>query len=350
MGTRWQIKNKIIIPHVLFWLAYMLYATISYGWEDTDSLTFRPIAALFDATLPINIVIVYVNLYVIMPMYYYRGRYLQYAVSLVLLLAAAAVLARLLTHLFIIPWEKQHDPVRYAMENKHFWIPVRIVRLALESCPIIAVTMLVQLMLRAYQREKDQRELEKEKFMAEMSLLKNQINPHFFFNTLNTLYGLILKKSDQSAQFTLRLADLMRYMLYDVGEDRVLLKDEINHIENYLKVEQLRFAERLELSFQCFGDIGGKMIAPLILLPFVENAFKHGIAEDAGWITININVSHDHMVLNVENSYPATMPSEKGGLGVANVKRRLELIYPGKHELELIGQDGVYEAILKLDL
>ncbi|WCT13097.1 sensor histidine kinase [Mucilaginibacter jinjuensis] len=350
MKIKWQAKYKAVVPHLLFWLAYIFYQAIIYGWENTDALTFQPGQALFTATLPVNILLTYLNLYVLMPLFYYRQEYVRYAISLVLILLIGGILARFLTHTFIVPWEKLHNPVRYGLENKNFWIPVRILRLSLETCPLIAVTMVIQLMRNAYEREKNLRDLQKEKFAAEMALLKTQINPHFFFNTLNTLYGLILKKSEKAAKFALRLSDLMHYLLYEASAEKVLLTDEISHLENYINVEQMRFADRLELSFQFSGEITGKLIAPLILLPFVENAFKHGISNNSGWITININVVQNRLFLNVENSCPINSQISRGGLGLNNVKRRLELTYPGKYDLQVSPQTEVFEVTLKLYL
>jgi len=350
MEIKWQAKYKAIVPHLLFWLAYIFYQAIIYGWENTDALTFQPAQALLTATLPVNMMLTYLNLYMLMPLFYYKQEYVRYAITLVLMLLIGGILTRFLTHAFILPWEKLNNPVRYSLENKNFWIPVRILRLSLETCPLIAVTMLIQLMHNAYDREKNLRNLQKEKFAAEMALLKAQINPHFFFNTLNTLYGLILKKSEKAAKFALRLSDLMHYLLYEARAEKVLLADEISHLENYISIEQMRFADRLELSFQYSGDITGKLIAPLILLPFVENAFKHGISNGNGWITININAVQNRLFLNVENSYPLSLQTNRGGLGLNNVKRRLELTYPGKYDLQILPQHEVFEVALKLYL
>jgi two-component system LytT family sensor kinase len=249
-----------------------------------------------------------------------------------------------------MPWDKIHEPLAYRAENKSFWIPVKIVRNAVEDFSVIILTMVIKLMRNSYLDEKRLREIEQEKFSAEMGLLKAQINPHFFFNTLNSLYALTLKGSEQASKVVLRLSDLMHYMLYDANANKVLLRDEIIHLENYIGIEQMRFADRLDLSFQYSGDLDGKMIAPLLLLPFIENAFKHGIADDSGWITISLKVAGSKLFLKVENSYPAHTKLKTGGLGLSNVKRRLELIYPGKYELNINKNNDFFEVDLKLDL
>lgn len=350
MYTKGQIRYQTVIQHLLFWAGFMLYQAVSYNWEDTDQLTIKLVPALVSTAIPITILLTYINLYILMPVFYYRQKYIDYAVSLLVTLLAGGLLMRFTTHTLILPWEQIHNPARYKQENKNFWIPIRILRISLIPFPVIAITMLIELMRNAYRQQKNLRELEKEKFSAEMGLLKAQINPHFFFNTLNSLYGLTLKGSDKAPKIVLRLSDLMHYMLYETRADRVLLEKEISHLENYIGIEQMRFADRLDLSFLYSGDIAGKMIAPLLLLPFVENAFKHGIADDAGWITITLKVISNSLYLKVENSYPANVKKTAHGLGLVNVKRRLELTYPGNYELQLSKNNDFFEAGLNLNL
>lgn len=346
-----QINYRAGSRHLLFWLAFISFQAVSYGWEYTDQFSFQLPPQIMLVSIPVTILLTYANLYLLMPGYYYHKKYAAYAAGILVLLLSGGLLTRFCTHTFILPWEAVHDPDRYKREIKQFWIPVRILRLSLEAIPVMAITMLFKLMSNAYLQEKSLRELEKEKFAAEMGLLKAQVNPHFFFNTLNSLYAVTLKgSSEKASKIVLRLSGLMHYMLYEAGVDKVPLRDEISHLENYISIEQMRFADRLDLSFQHSGDIAGKMIAPLLLLPFVENAFKHGIEEGKGWITITLKVTGERLFLKVENSYPQNAKQSGHGLGLKNVKRRLDLSYPGGYELQLDKSNGVFEADLKLDL
>lgn len=348
-----QIKRKInypiILQHLLFWLVLFTYQIITTGWDNNDELSFVLVPQLL-IVIPVTLLITYINLYILMPAYYYKHDYKSYTVSFIVLFFLGGLTLRYLSHEFILPWEKIHNPSRYALEVKHFWLPMRILRNSFSFLPALIITMLIELMRNAYRQEKNMREMEKEKFSAEMGLLKAQINPHFFFNTLNSLYALTLKGSDQSSKVVLRLSNLMHYMLYEASAAKVLLKDEIGHLENYISIEQMRFADRLDLSFQYSGDITGKMIAPLLLLPFVENAFKHGISDDSGWITINLKVIGERLFLKVENSYPENARPKGHGLGLKNVKRRLDLTYPNEYELQLTQNEQIFEADLKLNL
>src|ERR1700748_224058 len=293
------IKYRTILQHLLFWLAFLLYQVLSSGWNDTDRLSFSLSPQLLLLILPVTILLTYVNLYVWMPAFFYHQKYIAYAASVLATLLTGGLFIRYCAYRWVVTWEQLHDPVRYRQGNKNFWIPARILRVSLQAYPVMALTTLIRLMHNAYDQQKQLRELEKEKFSAEMGLLKAQINPHFFFNTLNSLYALTLKGSDQASKVVLRLSALMHYMLYDAGTDKVLLTDEISHLENYIGIEQLRFSGRMDLSFQHSGDITGKMIAPLLLLPLIENAFKHGLTEATGWITIDLKVTGNHLFLKV---------------------------------------------------
>ena len=350
MEYKRPINYTRLLPHLLFWLAYFMYQAMTYGWENTDVLSFKLAPQIIYLGVPVTILLTYINLYVLIPLYYSCQKYVRYSISLVLMLLVGGLLQRYITYQFIIPWEHVHDPVRYAQEKKNFWIPVRILRISLEAFPVIAIAMLITLMQRAYQQEKNMRAIEKEKYSAEMGLLKAQINPHFFFNTLNSLYALTLQASDRAPKVVLRLSELMSYMLYDASAERVHLVDEISHLENYIGIEQMRFADRLEISFQHSGDIAGKMIAPLLLLPFVENAFKHGITGEAAWITIDLKVMGKQLFFKVENSFTANPEKSGHGLGLANLQRRLDLTYPGNYELKLNENERLFEADLKLNL
>jgi two-component system, LytTR family, sensor kinase len=349
MSINTQINYKRILRHLLFWLAYIFYQILQQLWENTDKFTFH-ISPQLITNIPIDVLFVYINLYVLMPHFYDKRRYVQYGLTLVILLLADGMLARYITWALWLNWDKAHYPAQYLAENKSFFIPVRILRNAVQTYPIIAVTMLIKLMANSFKQEKQLREIEKEKFSAELGLLKAQINPHFFFNTLNSLYALTLKQSAQASKVVIRLSDLMHYMLYEASATQVLLKDEIKYLENYISVEQMRFAERMELSFQYSGDISGKMIAPLLLLPFVENAFKHGIEDNSGWITINLKVTGMRLFLKVANSYTPVSKQKGKGVGLSNLKRRLELMYPDNYELAINQTAGVFEAELQIDL
>jgi two-component system, LytTR family, sensor kinase len=341
------LKNnyKIVAFHVVFWLAFLCYTAADDGRHHHDKLSFSLQLSGITALL-IAMLVVYANLLLLMPRFYANQKYWRYFFCVVLLLLAGGLISRFLSWQIWLPRERLKGPDND--EPTNFWILARIVSDTAENFPIVAISVLIKFIFDANTREKRWREIEKEKFTAEMGLLKAQINPHFFFNTLNSLYALSLAQSDKSAAVVLRLSDLMRYMLYEATAHTVLLMDEITYLENYIGIEQMRYVERLDLSFQYSGDIAGKWISPLLLLPFVENAFKHGIEDSSGWITIDLKVVGDRLYMKVENSFTVPSKPKKAGLGLVNAKKRLGLAYPGRHELTIRQNDDIYSVALTL--
>jgi len=190
---------------------------------------------------------------------------------------------------------------------------------------------------------------------AELKLLKAQIHPHFLFNTLNNLYGLALEKSDMAPDLVLRLSGLLDYMLYQCNQSKVSLLDEINQLYNYIEIEQLRYGERLRLEINQSGDAGNLQIAPMLLLPFIENAFKHGVSKQIShpFILVNIIIQASQLVLNIENSFDKSFEKEQEyskGIGLNNVKKRLEMLYPEKYTLLISSEEMTFKVTLKIFL
>jgi len=192
-----------------------------------------------------------------------------------------------------------------------------------------------------------------EKLSAEVSYLKAQINPHFLFNTLNSLYALTIQKSDEAPNAVLKLSGIMRYVVTESSQDFVPLDKEINYIKDYIELQKLRLDNSVSLSFEVHGTTTGRAIAPLILIPFIENAFKYGINPDANsFIVIDIAIDDRSLHMNVQNSIVASEIDEefKTEEGLKNTLKRLDLIYSGKYELEVSEDGNIYDVNLKIDL
>ncbi len=204
------------------------------------------------------------------------------------------------------------------------------------TSPMIFLIGLI-VMKRWVSSERKAEQFESEKIRAELSYLRSQINPHFFFNTLNTLYGLALKKSDRTAEVVMKLSELMSYILYEADRELVPLSKEIEQIERYIDLEQIRYENRFETELEVKGDIDQVSIPPLILLPFVENSFKHGVNKSSkdGWIFILIDASTHELRFLIKNKVFSSVEKrdEKNGVGIANVERRLNLLYPHSHSI-----------------
>ncbi len=207
-----------------------------------------------------------------------------------------------------------------------------------------------------YYQQNATKEIEKTSIQTELKFLKSQINPHFLFNTLNNLYALTLKKSDNAPEIVIKLSEMLRYMLYECNEKRVPLRKEIKYIQNYIDLEKLRQGDRSNINLTINGEIRDQMISPLMFIPFLENSFKHGLNRGIteGYVNIVLDVEGDQLRFFMENSKPSASPSPAqpkiGGIGLINVRRRLKLIYPKAHELVIDDRPDAYSVKLELNL
>ena len=216
---------------------------------------------------------------------------------------------------------------------------------------IMSVALLIRISINWYKDQKTRSELLLQQQTQELALLKAQVNPHFFFNTLNNIYSLVYRKSDHAPAALLKLSEIMRYMLYDSKTDTVPLPKELEHLENYLELEKLRLRDPEFISFNIEGDPDGMMIPPMLLLSFVENAFKHGKKRvKTPGITIKIKIEDTKLNFMVANYTLAKQENgnESGGIGLKNITRRLELIYPGSHSLNILNESDQYVVNLEL--
>jgi len=200
-----------------------------------------------------------------------------------------------------------------------------------------------------YEQWKWLKNLKAEKSQAELALLRTQINPHFFFNTLNNLYALTVKNSKQAPEVILKLSDMMRYTIYEGEKENVAIKDEIEYLKNYIELHKIRYKKTVEFQFNNTVD-ETLTIAPLLFIILLENAFKHGVESLTEDAYIYIDISNDDNFINfvIENNFDPTEISKTAGIGLTNLKRRLSLIYPQNHELIIKQQENIYKATLKI--
>lgn len=197
------------------------------------------------------------------------------------------------------------------------------------------------------------KQAEQEKLNAELSYLKAQINPHFLFNTLDTIYALAIEKSEKTAVAVVKLSEMMRYILTESEKDYTLLENELSYIDNYVVLQQIRFGESVRLSYRLEDDVSGKKIAPLLLIPFIENAFKYGVnAEADSAIKISIKTIASTLNMEVENKKVLVQQNsnESSGIGIGNTKSRLRLLYPGRHLLNINEDTNLFSVKLELQL
>jgi sensor histidine kinase YesM len=199
--------------------------------------------------------------------------------------------------------------------------------------------------------EKQKKLLENERLNAELNFLKLQINPHFLFNTLNSIYSQAHFKSEQTEHSILKFSHIMRYVLYDSASDKIPLSRDLEYISNYIDLQKLRLSKNITIHYDVAGPVNGLSIAPLLLITFIENAFKHGISYTApSEIKIAIAVTGNELSLTVGNAITRSSRESAGGVGLINARRRLDVIYPGRHMLDVVENDHLYIVNLKIEL
>jgi len=222
------------------------------------------------------------------------------------------------------------------------------------DCALAAGTALTaRLYFRQQEMQRREEVLRREKSDAELQALKAQLHPHFLFNTINNLYALARMKSDRTAPVALKLAHLLRYVLYESTKPQVLLEQEIQLLRDYVELEKLRFDDdRLAVTMEVESDHPYQTITPLLLLPLVENAFKHGVSEqrDAAWVSIFIALKNNVLDVKIENSKVLQITSDSLGIGLKNVRRQLELLYAGQHEIRIENEENTYRVHLRLNV
>ena len=202
------------------------------------------------------------------------------------------------------------------------------------------------------QAEKKSKQIESERIAMELSFLRSQINPHFMFNTLNSIYSLALVKSDMTADAVIKLSDMMRYLIQDSDSDKVPLEKELEYLSHYVELQRIRLGGNINVTYHCAGNPSGYQIPPLILMPFVENAFKYGISShEPAPVIIDISVADRVLNLSVSNRIFTDRPvPDSSGLGIRNTRQRLEMIYPGHYSLDITENQKMYKINLMIHL
>ncbi len=289
-------------------------------------------------------VLVYVNLLILYPLFFKKKKYFLYILS--------AIVITLITGYGNTVIEQSQSPnIVFKTHLEHFLYFLSQLGMAARY---FVISFLLKITVDYYTQKETIKKIEVEKATAELNFLKAQVNPHFLFNTLNNLYALILEKSDKSGEAVLKLADIMKYLLSEGKENKVLLQKEVDLLYNYTGLERLRKPEA-EITFSASGDTHNNFITPLLLLPLVENAFKYGLnsVSKNGFVRISITAQKTMLHVTVENNVP---PVSNGdalqslGLGIENVKRRLQLLYPDKYDLIIRNPKDSFFVNLKLQL
>lgn len=283
------------------------------------------------------------NLRWLIPMFLLRHRYGPYFV-LVVLLIVTYLLAQSL-----------FDYILYGYVLGPGWnanLTTSLVYNFTHTSLYLFLTVFLKFSIDWYEQNKTLQEVQVEKLQAEVNYLRSQVNPHFLFNALNNLYALTLRKSDQAPEIVLKLSELMEYMLYESDEAFVPLEKEIRYLGNYLELERIRQGNQADIRLTVEGDVDACRIPPFLILPLVENAFKHGISRAVrnAYLHIDIRVVAGKIAVLIENNKLDFRAEDRsGGIGLVNVRRRLELLYPGRHRLVIANAADVFRVRVELE-
>lgn len=337
--------TKYNIHHFFLWLVYFLFwvYVLSPGVTQTDFYinSFVIVA--------IHAVVSYFNIYFLFPVFLQKRVYVNYCIAIVLAISLGALVeAAVFTFINTI-----------GSEFKSGLLSLRfLLSTAMAITYTTAITMSLKLVKHWYEKEQLAKELAKLNTETELKYLKSQINPHFLFNSLNSVYSLALQKSDLAPDLILKLSDILRYILYEGSEKKVSLTQELKYLQSYLELEKVRHGSRMHLDIIVKGDTDSKEIAPMLMIPFVENSFKHGLGKDKakGYVKVEVDSRENDLYFSIANSKPengsqvSQQVGYQGGIGLINVQKRLNLLYPQKHSLQVVSSSHEFKVDLNIKL
>lgn len=336
----WKFIERYKILHILFW-AYSISANLHervqfYGGTMSIHL---PLVILIKAFQAMS---VYVTLLYLMPVYLNQNKYMKFFSLLTVLVISCGLGTAMSVKIYN---EFAH---RIKATNYYFMSVSLIVDIVIMTFVFIAATVIYN----RYRNDQLNRKTEKERLETELSFLKAQINPHFLFNAINSIYVLIDIDKQQASETLLKFSGMLRYQLYECNDDKIEIDRELTFISDYVGIETLRKEENLQVDYSPPVKMKYLKLPPFLLMPFVENAFKHVSKNnsDKNFISIDAKFVDHSFQFHVSNSYHETANNNKGGIGLQNVKRRLELLFPNKHQLNIEKKDNIHTIMLTLNV
>lgn len=337
-------RNKIvrIALHLLFWLCAWFFFFFYYKrYSEVNNYTF--IASLINLIVAIATVYTF-NDYLI-PKILLKNKQKKF-IAFAFVAIVMFFYVQLLLTLFLVV------KLLYA-EQRLFPEMIDVMMLFFNMFFVVFVAIAIKFYKRWSEKDYREQKVQKEKVEAELQMLKTQINPHFLFNTLNSIYVLAMKKSEQTANIVMKLSDILDYILYRINAPQIAISNEIRIVENYIELEKIRFTNRVNLSFASNITSKDLQIPPMLIIPFVENAFKHGVAKSMkkSWIKIVIEETGEMLNIEVSNSKSQNpVKSKTGGIGLVNVKKRLDLLFNDYYKLAISEKDNRYEVFLSIPI
>lgn len=329
--------------HIIFWLGYFIFNVIRFGSLNDDY--WYSVKSNLLVEFPLNIIITYFTIYYLIPKYILKKKYIQFFFYFTSSLTLFYFLKTGLTYFLVTKniWPEE-EGIRKAFTFNH------IVEVTIGYIYVVTFVSAIKLTYDWINEKRRNEELKKIQLQTELNFLKNQIQPHFFFNTLNNLYALVIAKSDTAPDVVLKLSEIMQYVLYEAKEAKVNMLKSLNYTMNYLDLEKIRYGDKVKSSIDIKGNIDNIDVPPLLFLPFIENCFKHGTQNNDDIIVeIYFEIIGNFLYFTVENTFDnQNITPTNHGIGIQNVKRRLQLLYPGNFMLKNEIKENKYIVNLKI--
>lgn len=335
-------SHQFIVVQILFWIAFFLFQFFSV-YEDIDFQ--KNISNRFAYTICVC-ALVYLNTLYLIPKLFFKKKYLYYFLSIVSVTFIAGYFYLAIEQMIFEQSVHEDISIFESLFLEDFGSVYSLIEIAILVGAISSILI-------AFQQTKVREQLiqtEKEHISSQLELLKSQTNPHFLFNVLNSVHFLIFKNQEKASETVIKLSDLLRYQLYETNSDEVPLQNELNHINNYIDLELMRIGKNLSFSSNLKQQHIAIKIPPFLLLPLVENAFKHSANVSGRFIDFQLEVSLSELLFITKNSIGKPLEDKSGGLGLTNLRQRLQLLYPKKHTFEAQEKEGVFITQLKIEL
>jgi two-component system, LytTR family, sensor kinase len=343
--------------HIIFWLLWWIYFATTYYYYlqvGLKKIAFGNLGSiLLVKSFPlilIQIAACYFFIYILLPRYLLTKKYFLLTAGILFLAAFLLTGGYFIQH-DIFPFIDATYHYKISEVNNTLWW-TNINSGLLTAPKVIAAATIIKLAKRWYLKQKEKERLEKEKLITDLKLMKAQIRPGFLFSSLDQIYKCAKKKSPEAPELLLKLADLLSYLLYECDEPKVPLEKELNMMKEYMALEKVRYGSRLELETVIKGEVRKRQIAPLLLLPFIENSFKHcsNVATQP-WINLQISLDNETLLMKLINGVAFGYEEPCNSVPeVMNIEKRLQLLYPGKYELKRYVENEIYIVLLKINL
>lgn len=349
-------QHRLVLIYIAIWfLLCIVPLSVFHFSMAKEAMQFKmEILMLLTYRIALILFVFYLHYFFIIPNFFFTRQYRLYALSIVAIFIFSTI-----SSMFLSKWLFPLPPILFNKENfmpnSHFPLPPRFpippyLINPFSSIFLVAISLFTSFSIKI---NKQYQTVMQTKLASELAWLKAQINPHFLFNALNSLYVLSIKKSEKTPEAILQLSEMMRYIIADLDNNKVLLEKELSYISNYIAIQKLRLAPTVNLNYTVNGLPNNLQIAPLILISFIENAFKYGISTtDFSPINIHITILNNTLTLSTYNKifHRNKTLTVGAGIGISNTKKRLELLYPTKYNLNINETPTEYNLLLNINI